>query len=95
MRIYNQADRQFFAHNGASHGLGSASQAIRQKQQARQVLEKGAMVMHFCGNPFHDVPLYIVLALPFLAPVLIWLRARFGRQKCDCGHEHEHGEKHP
>lgn len=51
--------------------------------------------MHFCGNPFHDVPLYIVLALPFLAPIWIWLRARFGRQGCDCGHDHDNGEKHP
>ncbi len=49
--------------------------------------------MHVCGNPLHDVPLYLMLALPFLAPFLLWLRARFGR-KCDCGHDHAQDHEH-
>lgn len=37
--------------------------------------------MHFCGNPFHDLPMYLVAALPFLGPVVIWWRAWVGRVK--------------
>ena len=50
--------------------------------------------MHFCGNPLHDAPLYLMLALPFLAPAIMWLRSRWRKPSCECGHDHEHGEQH-
>lgn len=49
--------------------------------------------MHFCGNPLHDVPLYLLLALPFLAPAALWLRAKLSKP-CLCGDRHSHGEQH-
>ena len=33
--------------------------------------------MHFCGNPLHDAPLYAVMAIPFVAPVILWFRHKF------------------
>lgn len=33
--------------------------------------------MHFCGNIFHDAPLYLALAFPFIAPAILWLRHKF------------------
>lgn len=50
--------------------------------------------MHFCGNPLHDAPLYVLLALPFLAPVVVWLRSRWQKSSCECGHDHANGERH-
>jgi hypothetical protein len=29
--------------------------------------------MHFCGNPLHDIPLYLVATLPFMGPVFVWI----------------------
>jgi hypothetical protein len=49
-------------------------------------------MFHFCGNPLHDIPLYLMLAAPFLAPIVLWLRARLSR--CDCGHDHSDGSHH-
>lgn len=49
--------------------------------------------MHFCGNPLHDAPLYIMLALPWFAPIFLWIRSKLQR-KCECGEKHDHGEKH-
>ena len=44
------------------------------------------MPAHSCGNPLHDVPQWILLAIPFLAPAFVWvrvswagLRARFAK----------------
>ena len=39
--------------------------------------------MHFCGNPLHDVPLYLLLALPFLTPVVMWIRAKLHQEHRD------------
>ena len=53
--------------------------------------------MHACGNPLHDIPLWLVPSIPFLAPIVVWLRARLAARRCGCGHEHEHehdGQKH-
>ncbi len=35
--------------------------------------------MHACGNPLHDVPIWIVMAIPALAPAFIWGRAIWHR----------------
>ena len=43
--------------------------------------------MHCCGNPLHDIPLWIALALPFVAPYLLYLRR-------PCRHHHEDGVDH-
>lgn len=32
--------------------------------------------MHFCGNPLHDIPLYGMLAIPFLGPIVFWLKMK-------------------
>lgn len=32
--------------------------------------------MHFCGNPLHDVPIYVLLGIPFLGRLWLWLKAR-------------------
>lgn len=50
--------------------------------------------MHFCGNPFHDVPMFLsafVAEAPMLAQALVWLRAKLFRPKaCTSSCEHEH-----
>ena len=45
--------------------------------------------MHFCGNPFHDVPMFlsaIVAESPMLAQLLVWLRGKLTRRRA-CTHE--------
>jgi len=49
--------------------------------------------VHACGNPLHDIPLYLIMALPFLAPVFVWLRTRFSK-RCGCGHDHAQDHEH-
>jgi len=39
------------------------------------------MQIHSCGNPLHDVPQWILAALPFLAPLIIYGRALYGRAR--------------
>lgn len=46
------------------------------------------MPVHFCGNFWHDAPLYVVVAIPFLTPVYVWIRHRLGRHE-ECDH-HDH-----
>jgi len=51
--------------------------------------------MHCCGNPLHDGPLLLAMALPFLSAGALWLRMKLRAtpsNKCSCGHEepHEH-----
>ena len=51
--------------------------------------------MHACGNPFHDIPLYLMLVLPFLAPAVLWLKTKLSRRgSCNCGHDHSDGSEH-
>lgn len=52
--------------------------------------------MHFCGDPFHDIPMLLsafVADSPLLAQIFVWLRSKFVRQPCraDCEHSHERG----
>ena len=49
---------------------------------------------HFCGSPLHDVPLYLMLTLPFLTPIFWWVRSYLHKPSCECGHDHAHGEQH-
>jgi hypothetical protein len=35
--------------------------------------------MHSCGNPFHDVPMWLAWFAPFLLPVIVWIRALLTR----------------
>lgn len=55
------------------------------------------MHFHFCGNPLHDVPMFVsafVAEIPMLVQVAVWLRAKFSRPKtCEAGCAHEHKEK--
>lgn len=36
--------------------------------------------MHSCGNPWHDFPQWLAMAVPFLAPAVVWFRIKFGRR---------------
>lgn len=43
--------------------------------------------MHYCGNPFHDIPQWLVFVIPALAPAWLWIKIRFNiRRKI---HDHE------
>lgn len=37
--------------------------------------------MHFCGNPLHDAPLYVLLSLPFIMPAWLWIRSLVHRRE--------------
>lgn len=53
--------------------------------------------MDGCGNIFHDLPQYLLLALPFLASLALWVRAKLpkpSKDGCECGHDHAGGERH-
>ncbi len=34
------------------------------------------MPVHSCGNPLHDVPQWAMFAVPFFAPVYLWVRMK-------------------
>jgi hypothetical protein len=34
-----------------------------------------------------------MMALPFVAPIALWLRMRF-KKRCECGHDHSEDHKH-
>ncbi len=41
---------------------------------------------HYCGNPLHDVPMWLLMGAPFLAPIYLWLRTKWrARSSFDCG----------
>lgn len=50
--------------------------------------------MHFCGNLAHDVPYFLAVAFPTLVVLYKVVVARLHVQRCDCGHDHSHGETH-
>lgn len=51
--------------------------------------------MHFCGNIFHDLPLYLAFTIPFWRTIWIHMKYFFVNRKhnkvftCDkCHHDH-------
>ncbi len=48
--------------------------------------------MHFCGNPLHDVPMFLwalALEAPVLSHMLIWLKGKLRRphkHTSECSH---------
>lgn len=54
------------------------------------------MHFHICGNPLHDVPMFLsalVAEAPMLAQFVVWLRSKFSRPKaCKAGCTHKKGD---
>lgn len=38
------------------------------------VIWEKSMPIHSCGNPLHDVPQWVLMAVPFLASAAVWIR---------------------